>query len=272
MKKYEHLVTLIKEKVPFLPSFPEDGNSLTQSSIRINPEKDDPNSQIGISYDQTKASGTLLITKLSEQIFSKATGFVDAAIILNKLTGEFPFTERSIFWVYSDSSKVKSPEAQELFLKASYFHYIPFLHWLTVIRKDKIEAFLNDTLDNIAYPRVLFLFRLIFAIENKEWIKVANGKVSKFDGRSQKPQWYWKFREFQKKHEKSPGINVALELGNHAQIARKKVAVLKGRPSLAKTDLIAGCKLIARGNSYDKTALRRLDLLAHFKEIKKVLS
>ena len=121
MKKYEHLVTLIKDKVPFLPSFPDDGKSLNQSSIRINAEKDDPDSPFGISYDQTRAKGTLVITKLSEKIFSKATGFVDAAIILNNLTGEFAFTDRSIFSVYSDSAKVKSPEAQELFLKASYF-------------------------------------------------------------------------------------------------------------------------------------------------------
>jgi len=271
MKKYEHLVTLIKEKVSFLPSFPEKGESLTQASIRINSSIDDPKSPVGITYDPTKASGTLLVSKLSEEIFSKATGFVDAAIILNKLTGEFPFTERSIFLVYSDSSRVKSSEAQELFLKASYLHYIPFFYWLTVIKKDKVEAFLHETLVNIAYPRVLLLFRLIFAIENEKWIDFASKKVSKFDSYSQKPQWCWFFRKLHKKYEKGIGINVALESGDHAQIGGKKISVLKCNSRLAKIDLINGCKLLASGNSYDKTELRKLDLLAHFREIKKIL-
>ena len=131
---------------------------------------------------------------------------------------------------------------------------------------------MNETLDNIAYPRVISLFRLIFAIENKKWIKYVNEKASKYDGYSQKPQWYWKFHKFQKKHEKNLGINVALELGDHAKIGDRKVAVLKKNSGLAKTDLINGCKLIARGTSYDKTTLRMLDLLAHFKKIKRILS
>ena len=128
------------------------------------------------------------------------------------------------------------------------------------------------TLDNIAYPRVVLLFRLIFAIENEKWINFVNAKSSKYDSYSQKPHWYWTFHKFLKKHEKSPGINVALELGNHAQIGGKKVAVMKDNPSIAKRDLIDGCKLIARGNSYDKTISRKLDLLAHFKKIKEILS
>ena len=275
MEKYEHLVALIKEKqVPSEHSTKKlkmvtDPTETHEHVLLVKSDGMDGQTLVGITHDSEKANGVLVYPKISADVFNDATGFVDAALILNQKTGEFPFSERSTYFVYSGREKINSKEAFELFLSGSYNHrkYIPYYYWLTKLESDVILNFMYKSLEEMSYPRVLSLFRLFIATENESWLNYTLEVLKKIDHHTQKPQWDWSFKSMlEHSRQKSP-LFAAIGMGNTQIIFGNKVENLIENFELANKTLSEICTEFATTGNVDHTLIRKLDLIVYYREL-----
>jgi hypothetical protein len=208
MDKYEHLVAIIKEKaVPskksrktvVIAAKPSEAKEKVLLVDRGYTGKED---SIGITRDPTKASGVLVVEKLSDEIFNDVYGLVDAAMILHRKFGELP-SKCAQYYVYAGREKIEKDEVAELFLRANYYNYAPFYCWLLKVSKKTAINFIKETLNEKKYPNVFAFFRLFLAIENNEWLSYVADIASQFSNYSQKPTWCWSFENMCQKREKS---------------------------------------------------------------------
>jgi len=280
MKKYQHIVGLIKEKRAPVDSrmgnirFVNDPGEPHDRILLVNAAGGSPGDLAGFSLttNQAASDGILLYRKLSEEIFKDAHGFVDTALMLNRIVGEFPLSDRSTYYVYASRENIVSPEAAQLFLWASYNSYIPFFYWLTCISSDDVKTFLKKTLHDSAYPKVLSIFRLLVACENKAWLGYIDELIKPIEHHTQKPQWYWSLDNMRFSEKKGLAIyRVTMSTPNQI-VFGKKIRELVDNPQLAKEVLTAACSDQAIRGNCDRSNIRLLDLLAYYREVSTLLS
>lgn len=275
MEKYEHLVALIKEKqVPSEHSTKKlnivtDPTETHERVLLVKSDGMDGQTLVGLTHDSEKADGVLVYPKISADVFNDATGFVDAALILNQKTGEFPFSERSTYFVYSGREKINSKEAFELFLRGSYNQkkYIPYYYWLTKLDSDVILNFIYGSIEEMSYPKVLSLFRLFIATENEYWLNYVLEISRKIDYHPQKPLWYWSFKKMLERKENKSPLFAAIEIGNNQIIFGNTVENLINNFELANETLSEVCTEFATSGNVDHTLIRKLDLIVYYHEL-----
>lgn len=280
MKNYQHIVGLIKEKKVPVDSRMENIRLVNNSSephdrvLFVNADSGIPNdlSAFSLTRNQAGSDGILLYPKLSEEIFKDATGFVDTALMLNRIVGEFPLSPRSTYYVYAGRESIVSPEAAQLFLWASYNSYIPFFYWLTHISSDNAKTFLTKTLHDPAYPKVLSIFRLLVACENNAWLSYIDELTKSIEHHTQKPQWYWSLYNMRSSQKKVSAIYKATMSTPNQIVFGKKVQELVDNPQIAKEMLTVACSDQAIRGDCDRSDIRLLDLIAYYREISLLLT
>jgi hypothetical protein len=270
MKQYDNLVTLIKEKTVYKTVSPSDEIKEATEIVYVDRGKND--SAIGITQDPSKASRILLVQKLSDDIFSTAKGFFDAATILNKKIGEFPLSKKALIYTYSIAPTHEiTNEISEVFLYPSYREYVPYYFWLINSTPEAIRDFLHKAFNDIAYPKILSVFRLIIGIQHQQWIDFVIQEVMKpYERYTQKPQWYWSFESMLDRLSGDNGLYAATEILPHHNIVGNKVKDLLDNDQLAITVLSKLCSDLAIGIG-DGSTIRNLDLISYYNRLKEVV-
>jgi len=273
MKKYEHLVTLIKEKT--IPSekvvVSHDQSDAKAKIVLVDRGITGEGPVVGVTKDLSKANGVLVVEKLSDDIFNDASGILDAAIILNKRFGEFTLPDRVWSFVYASRKIINSKEAIELLLNGSYKAYMPFCHWLTKLSPDTIINFIESAFNNVSYPRVRALIRIFVACEKEKWISYVAKKADKYKHWTQKPEWYWAFYRFIDASKQSSGLYSGLEASVNQKLFEYPIKEIIKNSELGEQLLSRVCLDFANGADIDKVLLRRLDLAVYVNRLKESL-
>lgn len=277
MARYQHIIGLIKEKkVEVEPKRKKTVlvKNTEQTHDRVLLVKTDNKSSdvnVSITRDSKAADGILVYPQLSEEIFNDATGFVDTALLLEGVIGEFPLSERCTYFVYADRKNAKLPNAARLFLSGSYRLSVPYYHWLTVTAQDDIVRFISHALSECTYPKVLSLFRLFVATEDEDWINYVNHLTEPILHHTQKPQWYWSFFKMLQRRKTRAPIYAATDLTPNQTFLGHRVPDLLNNIELASTLLSDLCSQYSKGNEVNKSHLRLLDLMVHYRSVGKLI-
>lgn len=276
MKMYEHLVTIIKEKST-IASPPNTNVSLVKDPLEakervllVDRGRTNIENVVGITDDPAKASGVLVIEKLSDEIFNDVPRILDAAMILNKRFGDFPLSERATYFVYASREKIDSVEIAELFLKSSYDHYWPFYYWLLKVDSNITKNFIKSALDERLYPKVLALFRLFLVIKKDNWLNYVIDIMDSIKDFTQKPQWYWNLH-YMLENKRNSKIYIALDLKPKQTILDYTVEQLLADNELANQILSTACKEYAINGKYERSLIRKLDLIANLEKLSNML-
>ena len=274
MKKYEHLITLIKDKsVPLDTTIKitKDTNVENNRVVLVDRGGAKGVPTVGITRDPSKSDGVLVIEKLSDLIFDDVYGIVDASLILHNRFGEIPLSPRSLCFVYAGREKVTQEGAAEILLRSSYDHYLPFLYWMLNCGSEGLKTFLTGTLTAMTHPKIYSLLKLFVACDHDGWLTHVKTMSEGLKKLSQKPPWYWAFEKWIKQSGERSGIYTALELKPTDKLVDVYVKDLLSEAELAKGILSEACANYATTTAGDKGILRKLDLIAHFQELKSKL-
>ena len=270
MKKYEHIVTLIKEK-NVINKFSIVNEPVNERVLLIDRGKTNSNESIGITRDASKASGILVVEKLSEEIFNDINGIVEASSIMYKRFKEFPLSDLAFHFVYSGRESIMDEDKLELLLKNGYQTYMPYYHWLLRISKDKIRRFLERAFKNTRNPRFNSIIRLLVATENESWSDFLTSFSAKFDNTSQKPAWYWHFDKIRNTMSSYPIINRAIQLYPNSKLFSYPVKDLANNYDLANNLLTEMCIKYSESVCFDRSSLRALDTIVHYNVLKDII-
>lgn len=273
MERYEHLVALIKEKTaPTNPvSIVRDPLQARERVFLVDRKETGTGQVIGITRDLSKSSGILVVEKFSEDIFDDVSNIADAAMILhNRFKEEFPFSERVLYFVYAGRQNVTPNEAASLFLKGSYNIYGPLCYW--IIKTDPKEAanFIKKALDELLYPKVLALMKIIIATKNDYFLKYVNHIAEIYKSHAQKPMWYWSWASMLDKKGNSD-FYAAIGMHHKQELFHHNTAEIIDNFELGDQVLSKACADYATKGIGDKSSIRQLDLIVHLKRLSNTL-
>jgi hypothetical protein len=108
MAKYEHLVTIIKEKKAPIEKIEliQNPSKAGKGVLLVERDSKEAQAKVGITTDPKKANGLLVIEKLSENIFDDASKIVEAGLILMKRFNEFPFSKPTLYFLYGSRKEI----------------------------------------------------------------------------------------------------------------------------------------------------------------------
>jgi len=267
MQKYERIVTLIKEKNVSL-ALAIDTSEKAEKIIFVDRGKTD-GLTVGVTSNPEKASGTLLIERLSKDVFNNPSNVIEATIMLDM---KFVDSRRKMCFIYAHRNEVNSKQAIALLLERSYEEYIPFCHWLLNLDEITVVDFLKKKLDEKKWPKITSLFKLIFATNSKTWIDYIVSMAEPYGSYSQPPSWYWNFCKLIKAREDKDSIYHILEITHEQEIFGTKVEVLLQGDCLANQILSEACLNIAHNNDPDYSMLRKLDPIIYYRQLSEILS
>lgn len=268
MRKYEHLVALIKEKKISSEIILSNNISKEKKEVLL-VDRGNTNFTpvVGITRDLSKASGILVVEKLSEDIFNDINGIIEASSILYKRFDEFPMSERAFYFVYSGRENILDEEKAELLLKNGYQRYMPSYYWLSRIDKNKVRHFLEEAFVSMG-QKFYSIMRLIVATEKESWINTLSLKSKEYDNLSQKPNWYWHFKKISDKEKNLPKIYLATQLHPNQTLFNYRAKELVNSFELANNLLTSMCLGYSKAEHFDRTQLRLLDVIVYYEVLK----
>jgi Domain of unknown function (DUF3644) len=171
MLRYQHLVTIIKEKQVPVTAPPV--------AVRLAADKSEPHERVllaerrnpqdvplvGLTRDPEKASGVLVIEQLSDDFFDDAVGIVDATMLFHRRFGEVNLSKRALYFTYAGRGKIVDSDAARILVDVCYTSYTPLHFWLTVLDPESILSFMRKAFTKTSYPRVRALIRLFSLLD-----------------------------------------------------------------------------------------------------------
>lgn len=192
-------------------------------------------------------------------------------MLLNKQFGDFPLSERATCFVYANREKIDSIEVAELFLKSSYENYWPFYYWLLKVDSNDVKNFIKSALDKMIYPKVFALFRLFITIKKDNWLNYVTDIKDSFRGLPQKPPWCSSLENMLYNKERYSSIYAALDMNPKLTILNYKIEQLVENNDLTNQLLSTTCKEYAINGKYERSLIRKLDLIAHLEKLSDML-
>lgn len=275
MKKYQHLVTIIREKqVPALPT-----------SVSITTDRAEPHERVllaersntdglplvGVTRDPEKASGVFVIEQLPEDFFDDAIGIVDAAQLFHRRFGEVNLSKRALYFTYAGRQKISSPDASKILAEASYNSYTTIYYWIRHMRAEDVLSFFRAAFSRMLYPKIRSVIRLLCATGPGPWWDHIVSLHNRIDHYSQKPSWYWFIDVLIERVAKVDHIYAALEAEPHHMIAGKAIRELVGNVEISEQLLSKLCLDFASKQMVDEASIKRLDLIVHFQALANLL-
>jgi hypothetical protein len=260
MERYKHLVTLIREKQ--IPSNETQEVVRDKSLLFIDRGKVKGGQTVGITSDPKKASGVLVVEKLSDEIFEDVFAAIEAAKIQKRKYGDIPV--RMLYSIYAEREKITDRDSARFLLESSCTAYAPFCYWLLKVSPEEAKKFLMSAADQKLHNWNRGIFRLFAGLESDKWEKYGL-KILK--GMKPRPLFYWSFSKILEEKEKSLGIFAATGFTQSNQILEYTVQGLVKDNPLACKVLSEICLIMAKEGTGNKLMISKLDLIAYAKKI-----
>lgn len=277
MEKYENILTLIKEKkVEVSASLTADEASKYIFVDRKNQTTGVP--VVGITDEISKANGILLREQLSDTIFDDPTKIGEAALILAQKINEFPLSERALYSIYVEREKIQDENAVKVFLEGSFSQskgtYGPIYYWLKYINHFDFVEFVHLAFITSNSIKINALNRLFIASGDLRWISFIEEIGLSYQKRfTQAFQWVWTLKDMiddYKKSKKEPIYSIR-DIYPSKRFDTYTTKQLVDNNDLAKAVLSSSLMRFSLGESLDRSAVRQLDLISHFKELSIIL-
>jgi hypothetical protein len=189
------------------------------------------------------------------------------------MINRFVFGEEIYYRVYAERHHVQPSGGHvELLLRTACREiYAPFLFWLTIAPPGLVAEELVKSVENPKHPMILGAFRAVVLLgkEATEWLITFLER--KYKRETQPPEFYWTFKKM-----------VGRTVGDRRLLAMRtttaavvdvpdagaiSVSQLLTEPEAAAAHLSKVCVRVFRGEGFERTIARQLDIAAYGKQV-----
>jgi hypothetical protein len=260
MERYKHLVTLIREKQ--IPSNETQIVARNKRLLFVDRGKVKDGQTVGITSDPKKASGVLVIERLSDEILEDVFAAIEAAKIQKRKYGDIPV--RMLYSIYAEREKVSDRDSAKFLLESSCTAYTPFCYWLLKVSPEEAKRFLMSAADQKLHNWNRGIFRLFTALESDKWEKYG---LEILNGMKPRPLFHWRFNKILEEKEKHLGIFATTGFTQSNQILGYTVQDLIEDDSLACKVLSELCLIMGKAGTGKKLMINMVDLIAYAKKL-----
>lgn len=234
-------------------------------------KKEEIISNIILTRDKTKATGTYYHEKISDILFDDINNVIETNSKLSHSKNEFHLDKELYYRIYSERELLSDDKSTQLLLAKTSLskYYAPGLYWILKLDKKIFAKLLLDNIDTIKSPYVTTFLRIIILLgeEITDWaFEILNNKWKNI---SQPPNYYFTFKNmevFAKESEKrisilkqssTSSINIAGQPNPH------KLIDLINNFELSKSLLTKVCDIAFKGSKEAEYTARVLDIITY---------
>ncbi len=158
------------------------------------------NKNIILTRDETKASGTYLHERLSDNLFDEINNVIETNRLLSKSENKFHLGKEVYYRIYCEREHVANEKSVQLLLATTALtkHYAPGLYWFLNLEENISAKLILDFIDTIKSPFINSFLKLILLLGESATNWMYSILNDKWGNVTQPPNYYFTFSDMVK--------------------------------------------------------------------------